>query len=137
MIMRRPLRRQRHRPKRPIRWLLAGVSAVALGSTLLNVGQWFQAQAAGSRDLCQEVKQTTATLSREQLAQLLAIAERSNRKEVQKIVSEPYCILPALEVRAGVQADREAYPLAFDPKTWLVMLYEGEEYVGYGFSFQN
>jgi hypothetical protein len=135
-IMRRPLRRQRHRPKLSSRWLLAGASGLALGTTLLNVGQWFQAQAAASQDLCQEVKQSTATLSREQLAKLLAIAERSNRQEVKKVVSEPYCILPALEVRAGVQADREAYPLAFDPKTWLVMLYEGEEYVGYGFSFQ-
>jgi hypothetical protein len=87
--MRRPLRRQRHRPKLSSRWLLAGASGLALGTTLLNVGQWFQAQAAASQDLCQEVKQSTATLSREQLAKLLAIAERSNRQEVKKLSVSP------------------------------------------------
>ena len=45
--------------------------------------------------------------------------------------------LPIFEVRAGVSAERAAYPLAFDPNTWLVVLYEDEEYVGYGFKLQH
>lgn len=135
--MRRPLRRQRSHPRLLSSWLLAGMSAAALISTLLNVGYWFQAEAASHKDLCKEVKQSTATLSREQLTQLLAISERTHRKAVRNIVNEPYCTMPAMEMRAGVQAEREAYPLAFDPKTWLVLLYEGEEYAGYAFSFQN
>jgi hypothetical protein len=50
-------------------------------------------------------------------------------------VSEPYCKLPTLNVRAGVEAEREAYPLEFDPATTLVILYENDEYAGYRFSF--
>ncbi|NJP12002.1 MAG: hypothetical protein HC866_23115 [Leptolyngbyaceae cyanobacterium RU_5_1] len=30
-----------------------------------------------------------------------------------------------------------AYPLAFDPQTWFIVLYEGDEYAGYSFSFRR
>ncbi|WP_179228673.1 hypothetical protein [Leptolyngbya ohadii] len=46
-------------------------------------------------------------ISREQLAQFLTISERA------------------------------VYPLAFDRQTWLVVLYEGEEYAGYQFRVQR
>ena len=76
-------------------------------------------------------------LSRQQLADLLTIPERSEQAKVKEIVAEPYCQLAELELRDGIVAQREAYPLAFDPKTWLVLLYEGNEYAGYAFSFQQ
>lgn len=85
---------------------------------------------------CQEVMQPSAVLSRDQLTKLLAIPERDKKSKVRAIFKEPYCKLPDIEVRAGVTAEREAYPLEFDPKTWIVILYEGEEYVGYRFSFR-
>lgn len=85
---------------------------------------------------CEAIIQTEAQLTREQLAQLLAIPERDSKARVREIVSEPYCTLPALNVRSGVAAEREAYPLAFDPKTQLVILYENDEYAGYRFSFE-
>lgn len=85
---------------------------------------------------CEAIIQTDAQLTREQLAQLLAIPERDSKARVREIVSEPYCTLPALNVRSGVAAEREAYPLAFDPKTQLVILYENDEYAGYRFNFE-
>ncbi|MEO0541710.1 MAG: hypothetical protein AAFZ80_12730 [Cyanobacteria bacterium P01_A01_bin.105] len=135
----RPHPRQRQpisKRRKTLYWLAAGWT-LALASFGLDLGQWFRAEAASQRDLCQEVTHSTAVLSREQLAKLLAVPERSEKKNVREIVATPYCTLPQFEVRAGVSAMREAYPLAFDPDTWLVVLYEGEEYAGYGFSVQN
>lgn len=79
-----------------------------------------------------QVVQPKAAVSREQLAQLLSIPERSDRKKVQEILKEPYCRLPSLSIRAGAKSDREVYPLAFDPQTSLVVVYEEDSYVGYG-----
>ena len=75
----------------------------------------------------------TARLSREQLLQLLAVPERDSKSRIRQIVQTPYCQLSSLQVRAGVDAVREAYPLAFDPETTLVILYENDEYAGYRF----
>ncbi|MEL7506548.1 MAG: hypothetical protein AAFN42_04370 [Cyanobacteria bacterium J06554_1] len=85
---------------------------------------------------CNAVVSNDAKLSREQLATLLTIPERDAKTRVRQIVSEPYCQLPTLKVRSGVEAEREAYPLAFDPGTTLVILYENDEYAGYRFSFE-
>ncbi len=87
------------------------------------------------RDLCHTVIQPSTVLSREALAKLLAIPERSPQEQIRQVVPQPYCQLSDVEVRAGAIAQREAYPLAFDPKTWLVVLYEGNEYAGYAFRF--
>ncbi|MEM6255436.1 MAG: hypothetical protein AAF821_21185 [Cyanobacteria bacterium P01_D01_bin.156] len=85
---------------------------------------------------CDQVVNNTAKLSRKQLAQLLTIPERDTKDRVQQIISDPYCQLPTLNVRSGVAAEREAYPLAFDPGTTLVILYENNEYAGYRFNFE-
>ncbi len=82
---------------------------------------------------CETAITKSATLSREQLLALLAIPERESKEKVRQIVKEPYCQLSKIEIRAGVAAEREAYPLEFDPKTTLVLLYENDEYAGYRF----
>ncbi len=82
---------------------------------------------------CETAIAKSATLSREQLLALLAIPERESKAKVRQIVKEPYCQLSKIEIRAGVAAEREAYPLEFDPKTTLVLLYENDEYAGYRF----
>lgn len=82
---------------------------------------------------CQEVVQPKASLSREQLSKLLSVPERSARRKVQAILKEPYCQLPTLSIRTGVKTERDLYPLAFEPQTSLVVIYEGDIYVGYGF----
>jgi len=66
----------------------------------------------------------------------LAVPERDRKSKVEEILKQPYCQLPTLEVRAGIAAERVAYPLAFDPQSWLVILYEGDEYAGYEFRVQ-
>ncbi len=78
---------------------------------------------------CQEMVQPKAVMSRDQLAQLLAVPERGDRTKVQSIVKQPYCRMANLSIRAGTVTERVAYPLDFDPQTWLVILYEGKSYV--------
>ncbi|MEM9806119.1 MAG: hypothetical protein AAF959_12635 [Cyanobacteria bacterium P01_D01_bin.56] len=117
-------------------FLAAGWGVAAIG-LLLNVGTYPKADAASTdKDNCQKIVQSSAVLSRNQLSKILTVPERSNQQTVRDIVAEPYCQLPSLELRDGITATREAYPLAFDPSTWLVMLYEGDEYAGFSFSFQ-
>lgn len=88
-------------------------------------------------EACTGAINSTVNISREQLAAFLTISERDAKQRVQDILQTPYCYLPGLEVRAGVQAERAVYPLAFDPKTWLVVLYEEDEYAGYQFRFMH
>ena len=113
-----------------------------VGAALLGFGLGFslrlQAKAASAqKHLCQTMISSQTVLSRQQLAQLLSVPERENRQAIGTIAKDPYCTLAEMEVRAGVIAERAAYPLAFDPNTWLIVLYEDEEYVGYGFKFQH
>ena len=82
---------------------------------------------------CEGTVNEKARLSREQLLKLLAVPERDSKERVRQIVKAPYCQLSTLQVRAGVDAIREAYPLEFDPETTLVILYENDEYAGYRF----
>jgi hypothetical protein len=83
---------------------------------------------------CQEVVRSEAILSQKQLAQLLTIPEGDKKQRIQEIIKEPYCKLQSLQIRAGTTAQRDAYPLEFDQNTWLVILYEGEQYTGYRFA---
>ena len=78
---------------------------------------------------------SSAQLSREQLLKLLTVPERDPKTRIRQITTEPYCQLSSINIRAGVAAEREAYPLAFDPTTALVILYENDEYAGYRFLF--
>ncbi|NJL47854.1 MAG: hypothetical protein HC929_10685 [Leptolyngbyaceae cyanobacterium SM2_5_2] len=119
--------------------LLAGGLMLVIVGLIQNVGgvrQWLVTNQPSQPQDCEAIIHSDARLSREQLASLLTIPERDPKDAVRKIVSEPYCRLPQLQVRSGVVAEREAYPLAFDPNTQLVILYENDEYAGYRFRFQ-
>lgn len=117
-----------------VSYLLAGGSLLAGLVVVGDVGTLFESKAVSH--VCQQVIQEDAALSRENLSRLIAIPERDAKSSVREVVSEPYCVLPSVEIRSGAIAEREAYPLAFDPQTWVVLLYEGDEYAGYSFSFQ-
>ncbi len=132
----------------PIKPLLAGGLMFALIGILLDingvktllsdpiglVSSPAQSKAIkGLSQSCETEIVNSAQLSREQLLKLLAIPERDSKEKVRQIVQSPYCQLSSLSVRAGVKAEREAYPLAFDPDTTLVILYENDEYAGYRF----
>ena len=120
--------------------LIAGGMLFALLGFLVDfqgIRQWMTRSSSVSRvDQCEAIVETDSRLSREQLAQLLTVPERDTKESIRKIVSEPYCRLQPLQVRAGAKAEREAYPLAFDPGTQLVILYENDEYAGYRFKFE-
>ncbi|MBF2034508.1 MAG: hypothetical protein IGR92_03270 [Leptolyngbyaceae cyanobacterium T60_A2020_046] len=124
----------------PTKSLIAGGVVVVAAMVLLDFQNmrawWSRSQTPSAAQNCEAIVQTSATLSREQLAQLLTIPERDTKARVREIVAEPYCTLPQINVRSGVQAEREAYPLEFDPKTQLVILYENDEYAGYRFNFE-
>lgn len=128
---------QKRRPWWHSRYFSAAGWVIAAVGLLLNAGTYLKADAASAdKDNCQKLVQSSAVLSRAQLGKILTIPERSNQQTLRDVVAEPYCQLPTLEIRDGVTATREAYPLAFEPSTWLVVLYEGEEYAGFSFSFQ-
>lgn len=117
--------------------LLAG------GSVLLAVGMLVDFRSLPSlfsrktaEESCQTVVQSQTKLSRQALAQLLTVPEGDRKQKVRGIVKEPYCKLADLQIRAGATAQREAYPLDFDPQTWVIILYEGEQYAGYRFNLR-
>jgi len=83
--------------------------------------------------VCGEIVQPDVLVSQEQLNQLSEVPIYSPSDKVKKILKQPYCRLPALSIRTGALTEREAYPMAFDQQTFLVVLYEGKNYVGYGF----
>ena len=112
-----------------------GLAAISL---LVNANFYLSTPNVGNtKESCQTIVQSSAILSRKQLANLLTVPERASQQLVKDIVAEPYCQLSDIELRDGVVAKREAYPLAFAPTTWLVMLYEDDEYAGFSFSFQS
>lgn len=119
-----------------VKYMLAGGSMIAALGLLVDP-QGLLPKMAAAKDSCQEVISEKAVLSREQLAQVLSVPERANKQAIRQVMKLPYCRLATIQPRAGINADREAYPLAFDPKTWLVVLYEGDEYAGYSFSFRR
>lgn len=135
-------------PKQSMKPLIAGGLIVSLVGLLLDINgvktllsnpaalarTSFSEQSIGrlSSECTGEVSEQ-AQLSREQLLALLAVPERDSKSRIRQIVAEPYCQLSSLNIRAGVAAEREAYPLAFDPNTTLVILYENDEYAGYRF----
>lgn len=133
-----------HAPKAshtsPVKSLMAGGVVITAALVLIdfqNMRAWLGRSHSKVNDkACEEYVQTEATLSRGQLAELLTIPERDSKERVRQVVSEPYCRLSDLTVRAGATAEREAYPLEFDPKTQLVILYEDNEYAGYRFNFE-
>lgn len=79
---------------------------------------------------CAEVVTPDAVLSRERIMKLMTTAEGTAKTRVRNILKVPYCRLKPITVRAGVTAEREVYPLEFDPKIWVIVLYEDDNYVG-------
>lgn len=114
-------------------FLLGGALAVIAGLSM-DMRDAISMERANRRpENCAGDVNADATISRDQLATFLTVTERESKLIVQDILQGPYCQLPGLEVRAGIPAERTVYRLAFDPQTWLVVLYEGEEYAGYQF----
>ncbi|MEM8611636.1 MAG: hypothetical protein AAGF93_06425 [Cyanobacteria bacterium P01_H01_bin.105] len=140
MIYRSNRPHQAHSQRLGSKPVVAASLAMILAALLVDFERlktmWASTSPLSQPTSCNTVVSDQAKLSREQLAKLLTIPEQDPKERVRQVVSEPYCELPALKVRSGVEAEREAYPLAFDPGTTLVILYENNEYAGYRFSFE-
>jgi hypothetical protein len=119
-----------------VKYVLAGGSVAAAFGLIIDPSGLLN-NVAPAKDVCQEIVQSQAILSRDQLSKLLTVPEGSSQEQVRQIVKEPYCKLQNLQLRVGEASQREAYPLAFDPQTWFVVLYEGDQYAGYSFSFRH
>lgn len=104
---------------------------------------------------CQEVIQSGAEMSRGEISSLITLPVGSPKQSVRQAISEPYCTLPVETDKAAAAkqatesslegdsklaesnlAEREAYPLAFDPEVWVVLNYESGKYTGYDFVFK-
>lgn len=132
--------RPRSRPRRSRSFLIAGSSVLALAALVVGPRPLLDNQPeekTSDNAVCQETVQSTSVLSRAELSELLAVAERSPKEDVRAVIDEPYCTLPSVEVREGAIAEREAYPLEFNPQTWFIVLYEEGEYAGFDFSFDR
>lgn len=119
-----------------VKYLLAGGTLVAALGLLVDPHNLFSHPTTPT-EMCQTPVQSSVVLSRDQLSQLLSIPEGAGKAQVRQVIPTPYCQLSDLQVRAGSVAEREVYPLAFDPQTWFVVLYEGDRYAGYSFSFRH
>lgn len=129
-------RRKRRRQPRSRNVLIAGSSMLALAALVVQP-QTTPENAKSISNACVQKVESQSVLSRAELSQLLAMPERSPKDAIQRVVSAPYCTLNTVEVREDKLSEREAYPLEFDPQTWLIVLYEEGEYAGYDFSFQR
>ncbi|EKQ69858.1 hypothetical protein OsccyDRAFT_2504 [Leptolyngbyaceae cyanobacterium JSC-12] len=119
-----------------IKYMLAGGTVVAALGMFMEPQSLF-ANMMSAKTSCQEVIQPKSVLSREQLSQLLAIPDRTPKEQLRQVTKAPYCRLVTVATQSGTVPEREAYPLAFDPQTWLIITYEGGEYTGYTFSFKR
>ena len=94
-------------------------------------------QEGPSQEDCVEKVESRSMISRGKLSQLIGIAIPSPKTQVMGLLKEPYCRLPLQLDSKRQTLDRDAYPLEFDPQVWLVVQYQGNQYVGYEFSFRE
>jgi hypothetical protein len=117
-------------------WLAGGsmafLAAMAVVPTRVNLPT-----RTATNPVCQEVVRSEARLSRDQLSKFLSVPTQSSKTAIQGMLQTPYCRLTPKPDQSENVTARDAYPLAFDPDTWVVVLYEGETYVGYDFTFRH
>jgi hypothetical protein len=79
-------------------------------------------------------------LSREQLRELQTLISSSGdqltRSDLRNLLDQPSCQAARFEIAAGQWGTGDGYPLAFDPQTRLIVLFNDDRYVGYRFEFR-
>ncbi|MFM7469927.1 MAG: hypothetical protein ACKO5P_00210 [Nodosilinea sp.] len=85
---------------------------------------------------CIKLEKIENSLSRDRLKALLGVQTPAPRATLQALLKVPYCVLKPTTDGQGVAIEREAYPLEFDPQTWVVITYQGDRYTGYDFLFR-
>lgn len=89
---------------------------------------------AGRAEPCIQMRRTSARISRRQLEIVMQLRRGALWEEVVQVIGTPYCQLdPTTDAPR-----RDAYPLAFDPSTWLVLEYDrAVTFQHYDFTFNN
>jgi hypothetical protein len=126
------------RSARQKRALVAGGSMLALATLVVtpSINRADNALKTGTADVCIKQIDKQSLMSRDELKAILDLENNSPKANLQEIVAQPHCVLEARAGTDGVPVEREAYPLEFDPQTWFVLQYKGEEFVGFDFSFR-
>lgn len=117
-----------HRPRLAV--LFIGLASVTQLAILLPAAP----TVAGRAEPCIQMHRVKARISRKQLEIVTWLRQGVLWEDVVQMIGAPYCQLPPTP-----QAPRrDAYPLAFDPTTWLVLEYDrAMTFRGYDFTFNN
>lgn len=104
-----------------------------IGTALASFLQTLYAVAQSAKpEKCDRVIAPYSVINRDQLKEFLELSQYPNKERVQSVLGAPFCKLPN---RDGF--DRDAYPMEFDPETWLVVRYTGYWMFDYTFTVHN
>lgn len=119
-------------------WLAGGAALLVIA--LLLESRSLPSFGSKASEACpNKVAKTGRKLSGEQIARLLTIEQGAAKSKVRGILKEPHCKLPKVQVRSDTPPERDVYLVNADdfvelqPKTQLVVLYDGDEYKGFRF----
>jgi hypothetical protein len=88
---------------------------------------------ARRQGLCMAMVNPHARISRANFSWLLKISQGSDRHAViEPRLGSPYCYLATRRIQEAV-----AYPAAWDPSVWILVIYQGDRYQGYDISYNN
>lgn len=82
------------------------------------------------RSLCIGTINPTVRISRATLAWLITVPVGSAQREVMEQLGAPYCLLP--DADGLIQS---VYPCEWDPSTWIIVLFQKQQYISYQFRF--
>lgn len=85
------------------------------------------APAHAQQHRCSIMLDVNARMSRAELSRLIAIPAGTDRATVEQAIGGAYC-------RFGAWT---AYPLEFDPDVWIIVLYDGNVYLTFDYSFER
>lgn len=99
---------------------------------------FFPAIADSAKDGCIHSPNSQVRITRAQIEQLLQIQPPAADTAIVGIVGNvAYCQLSNVPHISGIPLRRYAYPCAFDPETWLILEFQGSEYIGFDFDLGN
>lgn len=84
------------------------------------------------RSLCIGTVNPTVRISRATLAWLITVPVGSAQREVMGQLGAPYCLFSDVDGFIRV-----AYPCEWDPSTWILIVFQKQQYAGYDFNFIN
>ncbi len=122
--------------------MIAPVVTKLTATTVAVVTIWFAANAPAysqsHNNSCTGVINRGIRLTRAQLARLNALQPPVSSQTIREIVGDrAYCRFPDVAALGGGTIQRFAFPMEWDPENWVLLLFQGENYIGLDFSFDN